>query len=1447
MLMRTHLTLLALSLSAAAFAQTADVTKGCAPLTVRFTPPAGATSFFWDFKDGGSANIASPINIFTAPGTYNVEFRQGPGGPVIGTVPITVYPRPEVFATAQPASGCAPLLVQFRDSVVLSGDIQVLGQSWVFGDGTGGSGASPSHVYTTPGGFTVSVALTTNYPTCNLTQVFTDLVRVGIKPNVNFNTAPSPPVACQPPLTVSFSNTTSGGSGLLTYAWAFGNGNTSNLVDPPDQTYNQVGIYTVTLTATDAVGCSATASRVVRVGPPLADFLVKDTLCLGAEALFNNTSEIGIYSWVFGPGANPAASQEVSPRVVFETPGLRNVTLTVTGLGNCVATVSKPVYVEDARALIEASPTYSCNEPTLFTFTSPSPNAVTWEWTFSDGSKAFDPVVTYLWTTPDKTGYSELGLWLDTVRLRLVTQAGCEADSFRVDSIWRPNARFMPDVQHGCAPLTVVFSDSSTSRENIARWTWLFDDNSAPLTQTTKDPVSHVFTSPGEYRVRLVIENSAGCVDTSYAVLIEVGEPIVGDFTADKTEICPGESVQFENLTNDPRVDAWHFSSESDRLWHCFQNETPSWTYSRETGNLSVSLTTEYNGCFFTVTKENFIRVKGPIAQIRYQTTCDNERAFTFTNQSQDATSVVWYLGDGNSSTVDTSFTHIYAAPKDYTVVLEAENPTTGCPTAYDTVIVCARDLKADFTLPDTICGGQMQVLDASNSTGVNATCYKGYTWYFSFQRPIRTDEPTLDISLGPSGLQTISLEVESVNGCRDTLEREVFIYNINPQITADKFRICVPSTVSFQDLSTADTTIVKWEWNFGDGAMSQDTNPAHLFKTPPQFDLFNVELRVEDAYGCVGYAQLPIEVYKPISLISTLPSPARICVGDSLLLVATDFTQEGSNLTWAWTLGNGQTASGQQVSTTYLNDGQFTVKMVYTEVATGCKDSTFTTVQVQAPPEANFASNVDNQNIICYPQNMVFTNTTLSSVPLSIFWDLGNGVQVAGNQATTVFSKGTFTVTMVATTPFGCRDTVQRTFNVVGPEGTFEMDKNLICAGDTILFRLKDTLSVSSWEWNFGDGNVAGMVNPIQHAYLFRPPTNSTVARLVLKGEDDACSIAVEMPVNFSPVRANFTLGSLPCAGAPVSFINTSLEGDLSSWTFGDGATSNLLNPTHVFNEKGSYRVQLVVTDLPLGCRDTFSQVIDIGGIPGLQLFGDTICPGDTALIGVLAPALPNATFSWSPANLVLPPQNASVVRVRPPQPTTFTVVILDASGCRDTANVGVLMPSAYNGARNLDTLISKGETVLLPVDIFPGYVFLWDSLNPGNPPLVRPDSTVTYKLTVRDALGCTERQYTFRIQVVPERVYAPNAFTPDGDGNNDVFRLLADGDDSLVRAIVLRVYNRWGELVYEGSGPINSIGWNGVHNGKPAPSDVYAWMAEVEFLTGKKILLKGDLNLLR
>ncbi|MCC6458946.1 MAG: PKD domain-containing protein, partial [Saprospiraceae bacterium] len=398
--MRITITLLTLFVVGALSAQTADITTGCVPLSVKFTPPSSATTFFWTFKDGGTSNLASPTNIFTTPGTYSVEFRTTTNGPIVGKVNITVYPKPVVGITAVPESGCIPLSVKFNDTTSLAGDIQVLSYSWVFGDGGNGSGSGPIHIYNTVGAFSVSVELLTNYSTCNVTQVFPDIIHTGVKPLVSFSTTPSPATACDPPLNVSFNNTTVGGAGNLSYSWNFGNGNTSGQPNPPAQTYTQTASYTVTLTATDAFGCSATATAPVVIGNPIAAFLTPDTVCVGDSLIFENTSSFGAYNWTFGPDAKPAASTDLDGGTVFSTPGLKTVTLTVTRGSGCSTTETKQIFADLADATFIVSPTYSCSDPTLF---SPNPSSTAgtqWSWTFSDKSSSTAKNPVYKWVTP---------------------------------------------------------------------------------------------------------------------------------------------------------------------------------------------------------------------------------------------------------------------------------------------------------------------------------------------------------------------------------------------------------------------------------------------------------------------------------------------------------------------------------------------------------------------------------------------------------------------------------------------------------------------------------------------------------------------------------------------------------------------------------------------------------------------------------------------------------------------------------------------------------------------------------------------------------------------------------------------------------------------------------------------------------------------------------------
>jgi hypothetical protein len=125
---------------------------------------------------------------------------------------------------------------------------------------------------------------------------------------------------------------------------------------------------------------------------------------------------------------------------------------------------------------------------------------------------------------------------------------------------------------------------------------------------------------------------------------------------------------------------------------------------------------------------------------------------------------------------------------------------------------------------------------------------------------------------------------------------------------------------------------------------------------------------------------------------------------------------------------------------------------------------------------------------------------------------------------------------------------------------------------------------------------------------------------------------------------------------------------------------------------------------------------------------------------------------------------------------------------------------------------------------------------------PVVTPDTSTTFVLIVTDANGCRDSA-TYRVFVCNEQeVIVPNAFTPNGDGANDVFRIVPHEGAEVV--LSLRIYDRWGQKLYAGAG--SSAQWDGRIGDKPAPSDVYVWILEYE-CGGNRVRRSGDVTLLR
>ncbi len=1456
--------ILTLTICYTSFAQTADVTEGCFPLTVNFTPPGGASDFYWDFGNNVTSEEANAAHVYTTAGNYTATFSESPAGPVIGSIEISVYEEPDLQAAADPSSGCGPLLVQFNNNSVVDPNINVIGYLWDFGDGSSTTGEAPNHLYTATGTFDVFLQITTNFPSCNTTVPFTDMVTVVGPPNVGFVTNPNPPNSCDAPLTVTFTNTTPN-QGNYTFLWDFGNGQTSNDPNPAAVTFTEEGNFTVTLSAFDDNQCSGTFSQVVSVGPPLVSFSSSsDTVCVGEVVQLFNNSAPGTYQWDFGSSATPSTTNATSPLVIFNQGGLINYTLTVTTAAGCTNDSTGVIFVDAPDPTFTAAPTYSCTNELTSTFTPNNLNAASYFWDFGDDSTSTEQIPTHTFINQDTTTYSLNGLLEQIVTLTVVSPAGC-VDSFTfIDTIHQPNALFMPDVVDGCAPLTVTFADSSTNDFDLLEWDWDFGDGTT-ITANNDEDQEHTYSQAGSYPVVLTITDELGCRDTSYSLIIEVGDALSPDFTVDQTEICPGDTVTFTPLPfpGDDEVDAWHFETDEARSFHCADEDELSWSFITQTGGMDATLYVEYNGCLSSVTQTDLITVNGPIAHIDYLVDCATPLDIAFRDSSDDATSVLWEFGDSTSSTIN-DLIHTYDTTGDYTVYLTAENPSTGCPASIDSVVVKVRDIHAEMVpLDSLLCLGNPYDLDASPSRDVDTRCWKGHTWYFSDpnDRPITSQMSVVEHFFESPGDNLVTLITEDINGCEDTTSQIVRVFGVYPDFVADDNLICIGQLVNFDEFTTGDTTLTEWSWDFGDGGTSTEQDPGHTFTAAPFGDSVFVNLSVTDVLGCSGVSTLGIPIYEPESVVSAFPT-TNICVGDQVNFAASDYTVQGSFLNYSWNFGNGLTSANAAETVTYPDAGNFLVTLNYTEDATGCPGPPVQlNVNVQDYPDAAFTSNVDNEPIICYPQILNFQDASTSTSPLTYFWNLGNGQSTIGNPVTSGFDKGTYDVTLTVSTSNGCLDDVTRTFTLVGPEGAFSLDRYEICNGDDITFKLLDTVDVTSFSWDFGDGIVQQGGSPATHTYNFTtiPPNGQTTASLVLQGQNGICEFAIDTTIFIYQVIADFVrndgIDTTVCVGDPFPLTNTSTDADIFDWNFGDGNNSTEENPTYTYDETGVFEVALAVENSTLGCTDTINKSIVVNDLPIVEAIGDTICLDDNATLSLNNPNV-GSTYIWGPESLVT--EDTAIVTETlsgsqlPGSTVLFTVTEIDDNGCSgsDQASVYVVPELEITG---LDTLLCPGESVVLPVSDTSGLYSLdytWQedlaelSCQDCSFPVVNASASVIVNLEASDDFDCYTYNEDFVIDVFKlDDFEMPSAFTPDGDEINDRF-IPVISDPDLQQIVQFQIFNRWGQKIFDNDDP---LGWDGTYDGEAMPSDVYIYIIEVSVAGCETFSQKGDVTLIR
>lgn len=296
-------------------------------------------------------------------------------------------------------------------------------------------------------------------------------------------------------------------------------------------------------------------------------------------------------------------------------------------------------------------------------------------------------------------------------------------------------------------------------------------------------------------------------------------------------------------------------------------------------------------------------------------------------------------------------------------------------------------------------------------------------------------------------------------------------------------------------------------------------------------------------------------------------------------------------------------------------------------------------------------------------------------------------------------------------------------------------------------------------------------------------------------------------------------------------------------------GATSYSWSPQTDINPASGPQVtistpnnQYYYCDFTNACGTARDSIFVQIHIPNILAGNDTIiCPGETAPIH----ASGGVSYAWSPAPYGLIQPDESVVLVKPSASTNYVVVGTDQYGCKDTASVRVSLFPLPFVQTNPDVYAVFGEEVQLNAVSQTAVSYVWTpaeylSCSVCQNPVTQIDRPMTYTVTIYDANGCSASD---RVHIYYEAIiYVPNTFTPNHNGTNETFFALGVN----VRDFKLEIFNRWGELIYQGDAL--SQMWDGTYDAKPSPDGVYTWKIEYgEVLTGERHQLVGHVNLLR
>jgi gliding motility-associated-like protein len=425
--------------------------------------------------------------------------------------------------------------------------------------------------------------------------------------------------------------------------------------------------------------------------------------------------------------------------------------------------------------------------------------------------------------------------------------------------------------------------------------------------------------------------------------------------------------------------------------------------------------------------------------------------------------------------------------------------------------------------------------------------------------------------------------------------------------------------------------------------------------------------------------------------------------------------------------------------------------------------------------------------------------------------------------------------------------------FEIV-PVAKFEVAVLEGCAPLTLTFENESNDTIN-FDWDFGPGSeiLVGGASPV---VLFTEPG---IYEVLLTITDTICGLtdtALKIITVYEELELEVQDDTIVCTSGSFELLANS-NGSATSfiWSedpdFGTMLNDDIMDSVITVNPMITTTYYIAASNGWVLC-DLIDSVTIKFLEAAIQVFGDTtICLSDTALLFAenLFPDLV-VDFDWSPDAHILS-EVAGYATALPPNSMWFYLTAETDLGCTLYDSVWVevkeIDPSTIYATATPDIVPEGGSTVL---EAFPtGYSYTWTPIEGVENPNARVtgavvDNTKTYTVTLTDGV-CTASTNvlvtTYEFVCGDVYVFVPNAFSPNGDGQNDL--LFVRGQN--LTEIQFKVFDRWGELVFETTDQL--VGWDGSFKGKPVDPDVYVYHLQVICFDGQENLIKGNITVLK